>query len=67
MKKMFCDCKSLETVPYISNWNTSNVNDMSYLFSGCLSLLTIKSVLLLPDISKWDVSKVSTFENMFYN
>ena len=36
----------------ISKWDTSNVNDMSYMFDGCESLNS------LPDISKWDTSNV---------
>ena len=41
----FFECKSLISLPDISIWNTSNITDFSYLFSGCNSLLS------LPDIS----------------
>ena len=58
---MFYECKSLISLPDISNWNTSNVINMSYLFDGCNSLLS------LPDISKWNVSKVVDFNYMLYN
>tara|TARA_R110001606_G_scaffold149408_1_gene289378 strand:- start:70 stop:1398 length:1329 start_codon:yes stop_codon:yes gene_type:complete len=40
----------------ISNWDVSNVTDMSEMFS------TIKSN---PDLSKWDVSKVINMQSMF--
>ena len=54
----FC-CQSLVSLPDISNWNTSNVENMSNLFLDCNSLISI------PDISKWDTSKVTTLESMF--
>ena len=37
---MFCGCESLTKVDF-SNFNTSEVNDMEYLFYGCKSLKTI--------------------------
>ena len=37
-----------------------NITDMSYMFYGCLSLLS------LPDISKWDTKNVTNMSNMFY-
>lgn len=48
MGSMFFNCESLSSLPDISNWNTSNVNDMSYMFANC------KSLSVLPDISKWN-------------
>ena len=36
---------SLKSLPDISKWNTSNVINMSYMFSGCTSLNS------LPDIA----------------
>ena len=41
----------------ISNWNTSNVNDMYWIF--------FRSV-FNGDISRWDVSKVCNMSHMFY-
>ena len=35
---MFYMCTSLLYLPDISDWNTLNVKDMSYIFSGCLNL-----------------------------
>ena len=46
MNGMFYECYSLKSLPDISNWNTSNVTDMSYMFDSCNSLI------FLPDISK---------------
>ena len=39
--------------------NTSNVTNMSQLFSFCLSLTS------LPDISKWNTSNVTDMNDMF--
>ena len=38
MSYMFSDCKSLISLPDISNWNTNNVTDMSHMFDNCESL-----------------------------
>ena len=45
----------------ISNWNVSNVTDMSFMFNGCYEL---KSV---GNLCKWNVSSVTTFKQMFSN
>ena len=45
----------------ISEWDVSNVTDMSRMFYSCEKL---KSV---GDISKWDVSNVTNMLRMFYN
>ena len=55
----FADCNSLEILPDISKWNTSNVIKMNYLFKNC-SLL--KS---LSDISKWNISNVKEMKDIF--
>ncbi|MBO5753432.1 MAG: BspA family leucine-rich repeat surface protein, partial [Proteobacteria bacterium] len=41
----------------IGNWNTSNVTDMEYMFSGADSFN--------QDLSAWDVSKVTSAYLMF--
>ena len=41
----------------ISDWDVSNVTDMSYMFTHCKNLN--------QDISKWDVSKVTNMAYMF--
>ena len=40
---MFYGCNSLSSLPDISKWNTSNVTDMSYMFSLCNESLKIPS------------------------
>ena len=32
---MFYNCKSLEKIPDISNWNFNQVKNMSFMFFGC--------------------------------
>ena len=49
---MFQACLTLKELPDISDWNTSNVKDISELFSNC------ENISYLPDISKWNISKV---------
>ena len=45
----------------ISEWDTSNIIDMSKIFYNCSSLP------LLPDISKWNTFNVINISKMFYN
>ena len=61
MRNLFSFCYSLKSLPDISKWNTSKVNNISHLFSNCKSLKS------LPDISKWDTSNVKDMRKMFYN
>ena len=56
---IFYKCSSLSSLPDISNWNTSNIIDMSCMFEGCSSLST------LPDISNWNTSNVIDMSSMF--
>ena len=44
----------------VSNWDTSNVTNMSNTFSRCELLTSI-------DVSKWNTSKVTNMEGMFVN
>jgi surface protein len=57
---MFQDCEKLENIGDISDWELPNTNsiDMSAMFANCKKLESI-------DISKWDVSKVYWFSNVF--
>ena len=59
--KSFIEYSSfLESIsPDISQWNTSNITNMSHMFDGCLSLK------ILPDISKWNTSNVTNMSYMF--
>ena len=61
MSHMFSDCKSLQSLTDISNWNTINVTDMSYMFYNCESLTS------LSDIDNWNTNNVTNMRSMFYN
>ena len=41
MSYIFDKCEDLILLPDISKWNTSNVNNMSCMFSGCKPSLNI--------------------------
>ena len=58
MSYMFYKCEELISFSEISNWDTSEVTNMSFMFS----YLPLKS---LPNISKWDTSKVINMCHMF--
>ena len=49
----------------ISNWNVSQVTDMSYLFSGYSNNNNHTNVNFNEDISNWDVSNVTDMIHMF--
>ena len=60
ISNMFYGCSSLTSLPNeISDWNTTKVIDMSYLFS---EMPLLKS---LPNISKWNTSNVINMKSMF--
>ena len=56
MSSIFKECRSLQSLPDISKWDTKNVTKMNSMFSNCTSLKS------LPDISKWDITNMI---NMF--
>jgi surface protein len=60
MSYIFYNCSSLKSIPFISEFDTSNVLNMSYMFYKCSSLVSL-------DISNWNVSKVENMDYMFYN
>ena len=39
----------------------NNITDATSMFSGCASLIS------LPDLSKWDTSKINSIKYMFYS
>ena len=51
----------LSEITSIQNFDTSQVKDMSHLFSNCTLLKSI------PDISNWDTSNVININNLFYH
>ena len=44
MSVMFGGCSSLISLPDISNWNTNNATDISYMFSGCSNIILSKVI-----------------------
>lgn len=56
---MFYGCKALSTID-ISNWNTSNVTNMSYMFYNCLGITSL-------DLSSFNTSNVTNMSAMFRN
>ena len=59
MENVFCQCKSLITLPDIFKWNTENAEDMTSVSYEC------KSLIVLPAISKWNISKVKSRSSIF--
>jgi surface protein len=55
---MFFNCKLLESIN-ISNWDTSNVTDISFIFFNCISLKSS------PNISKWNIKNITNGTNIF--
>ena len=49
LRYLFYNCKSIDSLPDISNWNIERIKDLSYIFYGCSKLKS------LPDISKWNI------------
>ena len=62
ISNMFDNCSSLITLSNISKWNTNDINNMSHMFSCCVSLESLPE-----NISKWDTSNVSDMSYLFYN
>ena len=58
---IFQDCRSLKSLPDISNWETEPIRRMRGIFKCCKSLIS------LPDISKWDTRNVEDMSFMFYD
>jgi len=59
-KDWFYNLGSLKNINNIGNLNTSQVTDMSYMFSGCEALTTL-------DLSSFDTRNVQNFSKMFTN
>ena len=57
---MFRGCKNLSNIEGCDKWDTSNVTNMSGMFSYCRALTSI-------DANNWDTSNVTDMSNMFYH
>ena len=58
MASMFSGCSKLQTITWGTNFSTSKVTDISYMYYQCTSLTEL-------DLSKFDFSKVTSFDNAF--
>ena len=71
MSKMFYGCVSLSSLPEdMSQWDISEVKDISELFGNCEKLKIFfgcKSLKSLPDISKWITENVTIMGGLFGN
>ncbi|EKB7620668.1 BspA family leucine-rich repeat surface protein [Enterococcus faecalis] len=60
MSGLFQGATGLESIEGLSNFDTSNIQEMAGMFKGCSSIKTF-------DLSNWDTSKVSDTREMFAN
>ena len=58
MNNMFEECSSLISIPEITKWDMSNVNNINNMFSKCFSLIS------LPDITKLNFSNLENKQNL---
>jgi len=58
MSAIFLSCQELEYLD-LTNFDTSNVNDMSWMFTNCEKLKEIKG------INNFNTSQVENMESMF--
>jgi len=57
LSNLFDYCYNITTIPFINNWDVSNITDMSLVFRQCFGFN--------DDISNWNVSNVTNMSNMF--
>jgi surface protein len=62
---MFYNAQKISIADGNWNWDTSNVTDMSNMFSTSYSNLELNPSLFNADISSWDVSNVTNMNSMF--
>ena len=58
--EMFMDCTNLTTINGIDTWDTSNITNMSYMFSHCEALESL-------DLSGFNTNNVTNMDMMFYH
>jgi surface protein len=59
IESMFQNCKILDSLKGLENFDTSEVTNMSYVFQNCKTLIEIKG------IYGWKTENVTSFSNMF--
>ena len=59
MNRLFSGCSKLKEIKGINIFNTSKVNNMSFMFSDCSSLVSI-------DLSSFNTSNVNDMNCMFF-
>lgn len=59
-ESMFATCNYLKTIKGMSRWDTSNITNMSKMFSSCSELTEL-------DVSNFNTSKVTDMSSMFAN
>ena len=59
--RMFRNCKELQDITALSNWDVSNIKNMSSMFWNCEQLKDITA------LANWDISNVKYMQYMFYN
>ena len=60
MRRLFYEYNSLESIPDISDFDTTYVVNINGLFCGCCSIE------YLPDISNWNTKNVTDMNRLFY-
>ena len=60
MKAMFQECKELENLD-LSNFDVSNITDISFMFNGCNKLKEIKG------IENFNTSNITNMSSLFQN
>ena len=63
IKKMLDGTIKREDIYHIENWDVSRIKDMSRFFSGIKNIGTPETTI---NLGKWDVSQVTSMEQMFY-
>ena len=56
---MFYSCTNLTTINGTGNWDTSDVNNMEWMFTMCFQLASL-------DVNSWDTSDVTNMHWMFF-
>ena len=58
LDRLFENCRGLRLINGIEQWNTTGIENMSYMFAGCTHLVSL-------NLSSFDISNAHGIENMF--